>query len=114
MLAIIDNTNNIKHKCNVSLLYSGGLRRGELINLKIVDEKLPDEPKLKGPDQKEIDIRHTLLRAKELLKKKIRKSKPSATTVGALAKSLALPMPSNVAAFRQRQIGCKNSMRVCL
>ena len=37
VLAIIDNTNNIKHKCIVSLLYSGGLRRGELINLKIVD-----------------------------------------------------------------------------
>ncbi len=34
---IIANTNNIKHKCIVSLLYSAGLRRGELLNLKIQD-----------------------------------------------------------------------------
>ena len=37
MLAIIENTNNIKHRCIVELLYSAGLRRGELINLKITD-----------------------------------------------------------------------------
>ena len=37
VLAIIENTNNIKHKCIVSLLYSAGLRRGELINLKVTD-----------------------------------------------------------------------------
>lgn len=37
ILAIIKNTNNIKHKCILSLLYSAGLRRGELINLKIKD-----------------------------------------------------------------------------
>lgn len=35
--SIIQNTNNIKHKCIVSLLYSAGLRRGELINLKPSD-----------------------------------------------------------------------------
>ena len=34
---IIANTNNIKHRCIVSLLYSSGLRRGELLNLKIRD-----------------------------------------------------------------------------
>lgn len=34
---IIKNTNNIKHKCIVSLLYSAGLRRGELLNLKLND-----------------------------------------------------------------------------
>ncbi|PCJ26587.1 MAG: recombinase [Flavobacteriales bacterium] len=34
---IINNTNNIKHKCIVSLLYSAGLRRGELLNLKLTD-----------------------------------------------------------------------------
>lgn len=34
---IINNTNNIKHKCIVSLLYSAGLRRGELLNLKMED-----------------------------------------------------------------------------
>jgi len=31
---IIDNTNNLKHWCIVSLLYSAGLRRAELVNLK--------------------------------------------------------------------------------
>lgn len=34
---IINNTNNIKHRCVVSLLYSAGLRRSELLNLKIED-----------------------------------------------------------------------------
>ena len=37
VLTIIDHTNNIKHRCIVSLLYSAGLRRSELINLKIPD-----------------------------------------------------------------------------
>jgi site-specific recombinase XerD len=37
VLAIIENTNNIKHRCIVSLLYSAGLRRGELLNLKVSD-----------------------------------------------------------------------------
>ncbi|MFT6828235.1 MAG: integrase/recombinase XerD [Cyclobacteriaceae bacterium] len=37
VLAIINHTNNIKHRCIVALLYSAGLRRGELINLKITD-----------------------------------------------------------------------------
>jgi integrase/recombinase XerD len=35
--SIIEKTKNIKHRCIVSLLYSAGLRRGELINLKIKD-----------------------------------------------------------------------------
>jgi integrase/recombinase XerD len=34
---MISNTTNIKHKCIISLLYSAGLRRGELLNLKIED-----------------------------------------------------------------------------
>jgi integrase/recombinase XerD len=34
---IINNTNNIKHRCIVSLLYSAGLRLQELIDLKIED-----------------------------------------------------------------------------
>lgn len=37
ILAIIANTNNIKHKCIVELLYGSGLRRNELLNLKITD-----------------------------------------------------------------------------
>jgi len=35
--ALINSTNNIKHKCIVSLLYSAGLRRSELIKLKLTD-----------------------------------------------------------------------------
>ena len=37
VLAIIRNTNNCKHRCIVELLYSSGLRRSELLNLKIED-----------------------------------------------------------------------------
>ncbi|WP_415373086.1 site-specific tyrosine recombinase/integron integrase [Patiriisocius sp. Uisw_047] len=37
VLNIIAHTNNLKHKCVVSLLYSSGIRRNELINLKITD-----------------------------------------------------------------------------
>ena len=37
VLSIIDNTNNIKHRCIVSLLYSAGLRRSEVLNLKPED-----------------------------------------------------------------------------
>jgi len=35
--SIIAHTNNIKHKCIASLLYSAGLRRSELLNLKSSD-----------------------------------------------------------------------------
>lgn len=37
VLKVINCTNNIKHKCIVSLLYSSGIRRSELINLKLTD-----------------------------------------------------------------------------
>ena len=37
ILAMIANTNNIKHRCIVSMLYSAGLRRSELLNLKLTD-----------------------------------------------------------------------------
>ena len=37
VLSIIEHTNNLKHRCIVSLLYSSGLRRSELLNLKISD-----------------------------------------------------------------------------
>lgn len=37
VFAIISKAANIKHKCIMSLLYSAGLRRAELINLKITD-----------------------------------------------------------------------------
>ncbi|WP_308428716.1 tyrosine-type recombinase/integrase [Echinicola pacifica] len=35
--AMIVATENLKHKCIISILYSGGLRRNELLNLKIKD-----------------------------------------------------------------------------
>ncbi|TYB75909.1 site-specific tyrosine recombinase/integron integrase [Bizionia myxarmorum] len=37
IIKIIKNTNNIKHKCIVGLLYSSGLRRSELLNLAVTD-----------------------------------------------------------------------------
>ncbi|WP_296315199.1 site-specific tyrosine recombinase/integron integrase [Winogradskyella sp. UBA3174] len=37
IISIIEHTNNIKHKCIVSLLYSSGLRRNELLQLKLID-----------------------------------------------------------------------------
>ena len=41
IILIIKKTNNIKHKCIISLLYSSGLRRNELLNLKLnnIDSK---------------------------------------------------------------------------
>lgn len=35
--SMIECTNNIKHRCVISLLYSAGLRRSELLNLKLED-----------------------------------------------------------------------------
>ncbi len=37
IVSIINHTNNIKHRCIVALLYSAGLRRGELLDLEIKD-----------------------------------------------------------------------------
>ncbi len=37
ILSIIENTNNNKHRCIIKLLYGSGLRRSELLNLKLVD-----------------------------------------------------------------------------
>lgn len=37
VIEIINNTNNIKHRCVVELLYGSGLRKSELLNLKIND-----------------------------------------------------------------------------
>ncbi len=37
VLSIIENTNNIKHRCVIELLYGSGLRRSELLNLKLSD-----------------------------------------------------------------------------
>lgn len=37
VLRIINHTNNIKHKCILSVIYSAGLRVNELLNLKLTD-----------------------------------------------------------------------------
>nr|WP_298924875.1 site-specific tyrosine recombinase/integron integrase [uncultured Allomuricauda sp.] len=37
VMRILEHTNNIKHRCIVGLLYSAGLRRNELVNLKLSD-----------------------------------------------------------------------------
>ncbi len=37
VLLMIEHTNNIKHRCILSLLYSAGLRRSELLHLKLTD-----------------------------------------------------------------------------
>ncbi len=37
VIKMIECTSNLKHKCIISLLYSGGLRRSELLDLKIED-----------------------------------------------------------------------------
>jgi site-specific recombinase XerD len=37
ILSMIDKTENLKHKCIISLLYSAGIRRSELLNLKLTD-----------------------------------------------------------------------------
>ena len=36
-MSVIEHTRNIKHRCIVSLLYSAGLRRNELLELKLED-----------------------------------------------------------------------------
>ncbi|WP_438711167.1 site-specific tyrosine recombinase/integron integrase [Aquimarina muelleri] len=37
IISMIEHTNNIKHRCIISMLYSAGLRRSELLNLKLTD-----------------------------------------------------------------------------
>ncbi|PCJ94021.1 MAG: recombinase [Flavobacteriaceae bacterium] len=37
ILSLIEHTNNMKHRCVIELLYGSGLRRSELLNLKIED-----------------------------------------------------------------------------
>ncbi|MFT7036534.1 MAG: integrase/recombinase XerD [Cyclobacteriaceae bacterium] len=57
---IIDNTTYLKHKCIISLLYSSGLRRGELISLKLEDI-ISDRMLIKVENGKGRKDRYTLL-----------------------------------------------------
>ncbi|WP_208746834.1 tyrosine-type recombinase/integrase [Aquimarina algiphila] len=37
IITMLEHTNNIKHRCIIGLLYSAGLRRSELLNLRLTD-----------------------------------------------------------------------------
>lgn len=65
VLALIDHTTNMKHKCIIELLYSSGLRRSELLNLKIED----------------IDSKRMLIKVKQAKGNKDRMSLLSATAL---------------------------------
>jgi integrase/recombinase XerD len=66
VLKIIENTNNLKHKCIVSLLYSSGMRRNELIHLKVTDieskRMLIRIESAKGKKDRYTILSHTLLK----------------------------------------------------
>ena len=57
---LINATNNIKHRCIISILYSAGLRRSELLNLKITNID-SDRMLIKVEDSKGKKDRFTLL-----------------------------------------------------
>lgn len=79
ILKMIDCTDNIKHKCILSLLYSAGLRRGELLNLKLTDI-ISDRMLVRVNQGKGRKDRYTLLSQKTLddLRTYYVKEKPSA------------------------------------
>ncbi|MEA3287772.1 MAG: site-specific tyrosine recombinase/integron integrase [Candidatus Marinimicrobia bacterium] len=62
---ILRNCNNLKHRMILTLLYSGGLRRSEVLNLKITDIE-SDRELLKVSDAKGNKDRYTLLSEKIL------------------------------------------------
>lgn len=66
VLKIIDVTLNIKHRCIISLLYSSGLRRNELLNLKISDIE-SDRMLIRVEGAKGNKDRYTLLSSKLLV-----------------------------------------------
>lgn len=75
--AMMDVTNNIKHKSIIALLYSAGLRRSELINLEITDivseQMLIKVTKSKGNKDRYVGLsKYTLV----LLRKYFKKYKP--------------------------------------
>ncbi len=74
---IIDNTKNLKHKCVISLLYSAGLRRSELINLKL-DSILSGQMQIKISNSKGNKDRYVGLSSHllQLLRKYFHEFKP--------------------------------------
>ncbi len=70
LIGMINTITNLKHKCIVSLLYSAGLRRSELLNLKIID----------------IDSKRMVINVKQAKGKKDRITLLSKTILGDLRK----------------------------
>ncbi|HJN05666.1 MAG TPA: tyrosine-type recombinase/integrase [Bacteroidales bacterium] len=74
---MLDVTINIKHKCIISLLYSAGLRRNELINMEIVDilseQMLIKVRNSKGNKDRYVGLSKHLL---QLLRKYVSEYKP--------------------------------------
>ncbi|MFT7035868.1 MAG: integrase/recombinase XerD [Cyclobacteriaceae bacterium] len=63
---IIDNTHYLKHKCIISLLYSAGLRHGELISIKLEDI-ISDRMLIRVENGKGKKDRYTLLLTRRVL-----------------------------------------------
>ncbi|WP_298532129.1 site-specific tyrosine recombinase/integron integrase [uncultured Algibacter sp.] len=64
--SMIENTINLKHKCIISLLYSAGLRRSELLNLELTDID-SNRMLIRVRDAKGNKDRYTLLSEKALI-----------------------------------------------
>lgn len=60
VMQLLKNTGNLKHKCILALIYSAGLRRSELINLRITDI-LSDRKQVHIKQSKGNKDRYTLL-----------------------------------------------------
>ena len=77
VLLILNSTENLKHKAILSLIYSAGLRRGELINMKIndIDSKRMYVIIRQGKGRKD---RYSILSEKvlELLRRYVKEYKP--------------------------------------
>ena len=75
---MIDVTDNLKHKCVISLLYSAGLRRSELINLKVTDilsdQMLIKVSQSKGNKDRYVGLSNYMLR---LLREYYKKYRPN-------------------------------------
>lgn len=66
VISMITKTRNIKHQCIISTLYSAGLRRAELLNLKVTDID-SDRMMIRVEQSKGNKDRYTLLSEKLLL-----------------------------------------------
>lgn len=79
IISMIRLTKNIKHRCVISLLYSAGLRRSELLNLKV----------------KDIDSKRMVINVKQAKGNKDRQTLLSKTVLKDLRKYFKLHKPNN-------------------